>query len=315
MNMHVAQLRPVRAAEIVGLADPSGPMIDRLVEHNPRLTGLPRFADYTTMLDELHLDGVIIATPHTLHYEQIMTCLDHDLHVLAEKPMVCSVKHARSVIRKSRRKGRVLMIAYQRHFYPAFRYARELIAAGKIGKVTFVQALQAQEWLRATRGTWRQKMSLSGGGQLNDSGSHLVDIMLWVTDLTPDTVYAEINKRGTEVDILSGLTVRFRGGAIGSIAVVGDAPGWWEDVTFYGEKGALYVRDNRLLLQVGGPGAELKDVTERRRYRGDADRNFVNSILGKEEPQTPPVCGLRVMQLTEAAWESARAGQTVKVRR
>ena len=228
--------------------------------------------------------------------------------------MVCSVRHAKAVMRNSERKGLIFMLAYQRHFSPAFRYAKQLVAEGKIGKVTFVQALQAQEWLRATAGTWRQDPTLSGGGQLNDSASHLLDIILWVTDLVPNTVYAEINNRGTKVDILSGLAVRFRGGAIGSLAVVGDAPSWWEEVTFYGEKGALYVRDNRLLLQTGSPKAKTTDVTERKRYRGDADKNFVDSILGRDEPQTPPIWGLRVTQLTEAAWESGRTGKPAKVK-
>jgi predicted dehydrogenase len=315
MNVHVRQLQPVRAAEIVGLADPSDDMMDRLVARNPGLDGLPRFADYADMIDAVELDGVIIATPHTLHYEQIITSLDQGLHVLAEKPLVCTVGEARSVMRKASRRGLVLMIAYQRHFFPAFRYARKLVQTGKIGRVTFVQALQAQEWLNATRGTWRQDPALSGGGQLNDSASHLLDIVLWVTDLAPQTVYAEIDNCGAKVDILSGLAIRFKGGAIGSLAVVGDAPAWWEEVTFYGEKGALYIRDNRLLLQTGYPKTKTTDVTDRGKYRGDADRNFVGAIRGTAEPQTPPIWGLRVIQVTEAAWESARTGERVKVKR
>ncbi len=314
MSMHVDQLAPVKAAKIVGLADTSEDMLRRLVGRHPHLDGLPWFSDYRQMLKEVPMDGVIIATPHTLHYEQTMTCMERGLHVLVEKPRVCSVRHAKSVIRKSERKGLILMLAYQRHFSSVFRYAKQLVAEGKIGKVTFVQALQAQEWLRGTTGTWRQDPTLSGGGQLNDSASHLLDVILWVTDLVPDTVYAEINNRGTKVDILSGLAVRFRGGAIGSLAVVGDAPSWWEEVTFYGEKGALYVRDDRLLLQTASPKVKTTDVTERKRYRGDADKNFVDSILGRDEPQTPPIWGLRVTQLTEAAWESGRTGKPAKVK-
>jgi predicted dehydrogenase len=319
MSMHVNQLEPVRSAEIVGLADPEAKMLDRLVQRHPRLEGRPRFADYEEMLEAVPMDGVIIASPHVFHYEQIMTSLDRGLHVLTEKPMVCSVAHAKSVMRKSQRRKRVLMIAYQRHFSPASRYARELVASGKIGRVTFIQALQAQEWLRGTRGTWRQDPEISCGGQLNDSGSHLLDIILWVTGLTPDSVCAAIDERGSGVDINSGLTVRFKEGATASIAVVGDAPGWWEDVTYYCERGAIYIRDGRITLQTQASKrwgkTKSQDVTERRRYKGNADKNFVDSILGRDEPQTPPICGLRVIQLTQAAWESARAGEPVKVRR
>jgi predicted dehydrogenase len=43
------------------------------------------------------------------------------------------------------------------------------------------------------------------------------------------------------------------------------------------------------------------------------DRNFIDAIRGRDEVQVPPICGLRVIELTEAAWESARTGQPAKV--
>ena len=318
MDWHVRNYQDIKQAKIVGLVDVDEKQIANTVGKHTELEGVPTFSDYRKMIDEVELDGVVIATPHTLHFEQIMTCLDNGLHVLTEKPMVCSVDHAKKVMRKAKGAGKVVMISYQRHFSPAFRRAKKMIEEGKLGKMTFVAALQAQDWLRGTKGLWRQVPKLSGGGQLNDSGSHLVDIMLWVTGLEPTSVFAEINNRGTKVDILSALTVKFKGGAIGSLSVVGDAPGWWEDITFYGEEGGLYVREDKLLHSYrtrGKWGADLKELTARSKYSSNFDRNFVNSILGKEEPQTPPVCGLRVMQLTEAAWESARTGGPVKVKR
>jgi predicted dehydrogenase len=109
------------------------------------------------------------------------------------------------------------------------------------------------------------------------------------------------------------------------MSVVGDAPGWWEDIAFYGEKGGLYVRrdyltmrDDQLFQSSRGKSlfsAELKELTVKSKYSGNADKNFVDSILGKDEPQTPAIWGLRVMQLTEAAWASARIGAAVRAQR
>jgi len=318
MDWHIRNYREIKQAKVAALTDVAGKQIANTVGKHPELGGLPTFSDYRRMIAEVELDGVVIATPHTLHFEQIMTCLDHGLHVLTEKPMVCSVDHAKKVMRRAKKAGKVVMISYQRHFSPAFRLAKKMIEEGKLGKLTFVSALQAQDWLRGTKGLWRQDPKLSGGGQLNDSGSHLVDIMLWVTGLEPTSVFAEINTRGTKVDILSALTLKFKGGAIGTVSVVGDAPGWWEDITFYGEEGGLYVRGDQLLHSYRGKReweAELKEMSAKSKYSSNFDKNFVASILGREEPQTPPVCGLRVMQLTEGAWESERTGKPVKVRK
>ena len=317
MHQHVTQISEVKSAEIAALVDPSRASIRRMVRSHPSLAQVPRFADYRDMLAEVELEGAVIASPHSLHFEQIMACLEAGVNVLCEKPMVCRVEQARAVIRKAQRKKLVAMVSYQRHADPVFRYARKLIAEGKLGRVTFVSALLAQEWLRGTKGTWRQDPELSCGGELNDSGSHLIDIILWVTGLVPETVFARIDNCGTKVDILSALTFTFKGGAVGNLSVVGDAPGWWEEITFYGKKGALYYRDGRLFHHVpkkSGWGATVTEVTKKLRYRSTPDKNFVNSILGKDEPQSPPECGLRVAQLTQAAWESARVGRAVRVR-
>jgi predicted dehydrogenase len=312
MGRHIGNLLEIpRQASIVALCDIDPARIQRTVERWPALSETPSFADYREMIEKVDLDAVVIATPHTCHYEQIRDSLDAGLHVLVEKPMVCTVEHAKDVVARAKRKRKILNIAYQRHYDPSFRYARKLIADGKLGKVSYITAMQAQNWY-GLKDSWRGDPALSGGGQLNDSGSHLLDVMLWVTDLVPAEVFAYINNIEARVDILSALSVKFEGGALGNIAVVGHAPGWREDVSFYGMNGgALFVRDGRLLFQErGGPTA---DVTDKLKYRNTISRNFIRAIEGKEEPQVPGVCGLRVIQLTQAAWESAKKGRAVAV--
>ena len=188
-----------------------------------------------------------------------------------------------------------------------------MIRSGRLGRITYLAGLQAEDWLRPYRDTWRHDPSISCGGQLNDAGSHLLDIMLWVTGLAPARVFAEIDNRSAAVDILTSLTIRFSDGAIGSISVVGDAPRWREEISFYGEAGALYVREHSLLFEDAASDSLPQDLTGTAHYVGDVDRNFIDSILGRDVPQTPPACALRVTQLTEAAWKSAQSRQPVEI--
>ena len=173
--------------EVVGLCDVSGESIERVQERHreqhPHIVDVPVFEDYQEMLDKVEMDAVEISTPHTLHFEQIVAALDKGLHVLTEKPMVCTVDHAHQVIDKAEETGKVLMISYQRHLGAQYRFVRNQIMAGELGEIQFISALQDQQWYQGTIGLWRQKLSLSGGGQLNDSGSHLLDIVLWMTGL------------------------------------------------------------------------------------------------------------------------------------
>ncbi len=313
---HIRAMMAIEGVEVAAFADPSPQSLDQALQVAGR--PVPTFADYQQMLDAVPLDAVVISTPHTLHYQQVITCLERGLHVQVEKPMACSSAEARAILQKQQETGLVVLIGYQRHYEPRFRWVREQIREGALGRITYIQAFQGQNWLRNTRGKWRQVPELSGGGQLNDSGSHLVDILLWLTDLEPAEVSAFIDHRGAPVDINSALSVRFTNGAIGNLSVLGDqvAQGMWEDITIAGERGVIWLRQGGQAFIATEDALKPTPVTDFGPDIGGKDRNFIEAIRGTAENQVPPVCGLRVIQLTEAAWRSAaQGGRPVPVER
>ena len=311
---HIGRVLDISEAEVVALCDVDQASLQRAKERNAKAAELPEFTHYQEMLEQVELDAVEISTPHTLHFEQIMAALDKGLHVLTEKPMVCTVDHAHQVIAKAEETGKVLMISYQRHLQAQYRYVRNQIAAGEFGDIQFISALQDQKWYQGTIGLWRQQMALSGGGQLNDSGSHLLDIVLWMTGLEVAEVQAYMEYLDSEVDINSALSLRFGNGALGTIAVVGNSPtsGIWEDITIWGTKAVVYLRQGQIFYKT----QHSNEVYEVNNLPGSTtpDQNFIDAILGRDQVQVPPECGLRVIELTEAAWASAASGQPVKVK-
>ncbi len=311
---HMRRLAGIEGVQIVGLCDPSEDALKASVETLPALADTPKFADYEQLLNEVEMDAVEISTPHTAHYEQIMASLDKGLHVLTEKPMVCSVEHAKDVVAKAEATDVVFGVSYQRHTMAPYRYCREVIASGDMGACHFISCLQSQNWYRGQvgRGTWRSKMALSGGGQLNDSGSHLLDIILWMTDLQPAEVFAYIDNLGAEIDILTAMSVKFDGGAMGNFAVVGHAVNFFEEITLWCEDGTLAIRGDEVWRWDGG---EQRTVVagEALGRTWDPDLNFIATIRNEEEIQTPAACGLRVIQLTEAAWRSGDTGERALV--
>ncbi len=310
---HVAQMNRLADVEIVAFADPSAQSLKLATERLGR--SVPTFGDYREMIEGSKLDAVVISTPHTLHYEQAMYALEHGLHVEVEKPMACTSAHARALVQKQRETGKVLCIGYQRHFEPRFRWVRDQIASGRIGRVTFLQCFQSQNWLRSQRGSWRVDPGLGGGGQLNDSGSHLVDIVLWITGLEAMEASAYIDQRGERVDINAAVNVRFTNGALGNISIVGDqvAKGMWEDVTIAGDKGIIWMRQGGQVWIATEEALEPTQVTDFGPAIGGKDQNLVDAILGRAQVQVPPICGLRVIELTEAVWRAAEQGHPVAV--
>lgn len=306
---HVERMLKLPEVKIVSLVDTREVALTstqaKLTGHS---TGASLHSDYREMLEKEKPDAVLICTPHTCHFQQAVDSLDAGANVLLEKPMVNRVADAHALLKKIEETKKVVGLAYQRHTMSQFRFIKEKIASGDFGKVQYINALQQQGWAKGTAGSWRQDPELSGGGQINDSGSHLLDIILWTTGLAPEKVAAFMDNRGTPVDINSAVTVRFTSGAHGTISVVGDAAGWYEDITIWCDNGTFYVRNDSPFRVQGTDGkitapdlSELPDGT-------DVDTNFIRAIQGTEEIAGAPIDGLRTIELTEAAWESAAAG-------
>ncbi len=308
---HYHRLAATGRAEIVALTDPSAESLARFRERCPGSDAIPAYTRYEEMLASVELDAVLVLSPHACHGEQIAASLNRGLHVLTEKPFVCGSQEARTLINLARETGKVLSLSYQRHYDPVFRYMRSAIAEGQIGEVQFVQSMQAQEWLRLTEGTWRQVHALSGGGQLNDSGSHVVDIILWVTGLQVAEVTARGEYFGREVDVNGAITFKFENGALGNLSIIGNAPAWHEDHTIIGSKGAFYLRQDGTLIQQDALGATVPCALPE--YAENPDSNFIRCILGEDTTQSPPECGLQTLLVTEAIWKAMSTGGAVRL--
>jgi predicted dehydrogenase len=309
---HIRRLLQIPEAEILALADPSAAAIEQVMKRFPELANVSVYTDYREAILQANADAAVIVSPHSMHFEQGIACLDGGLHVLMEKPFVDGSEKAEHIIGHAASVNKHLAVAYQRHLMGPYIYIRDLIRNGELGKINFICAYQAQSWLQGTTGSWRQNPALSCGGQLNDSGSHLLDVVLWVTGLEPESVSAVIDNRGTQVDIDSAVTVRFREGAIATFNIVGSASiGWHEDVSIHGDKGTVLYRNNKIYVAKKGQ-KDIVEVTDELPASSDPNRDFVDLILGRvSEAAAPSSCGLRITRLTEAAWKSAANGSQI----
>ena len=310
---HISQLVKIDGVAITALCDIAPEAIEKARQQYPAVAGAWATPDYRELLARDDVDAVEIATPHTLHFEETLDAIAANKHILLEKPMVSRVEEAHTLLARLENYPKVMALAYQRHAQGQFLHMRERIASGEMGAVTYLNALQCQQWKNGTKGTWRQDPALSGGGQINDSGSHLLDILLWVSGLTVADVSAFMDNCGTPVDINSALAMRFTNGAQGTISIIGDAPTWHEDLTIWCERGVFFYRNGKL---------EFCDEKGRRTTLDGAhlpqssniDENFVGAIRGENAVAAPPICGLRTIELTEAAWKSAaQNGAPVKM--
>ncbi|WP_435157703.1 Gfo/Idh/MocA family protein [Haladaptatus sp. DFWS20] len=278
-----------------------------------------RYDDYVDMLDAEELDAVLIGTPHAFHYEQVTTALDRGLHVLCDKPLTIDREHARELAERSdvREGEQVLMVGYQRHLNQAFIRARERWH-GTERTPRFISAEITQNWISRFEDAWRTNPDLSGGGNLYDTGSHLIDAVLWTTELTPTSVQASMKFADEEnrVDERAQLTVEFENGSSASISVYSDAPCVREHIHVWDDEGALYLEgrqwEPRQLTEIEEDSTTVIPYMDNRRHESKAGV-FIDCIESGKEPPATARDAFAVTALTEAAYESARTGERISI--
>lgn len=302
---HLGLLSKMKEADVVALCDTDAHQLRLCKEAFPQYAAASEHSSHTALLADQNVDAVLICSPHTLHTQQILDSFAAGKHVLVEKPLTTSTRDAHTVIQARDKSGLVGAISYQRHGTGQFQYIREALQPGLYGKILSLNSHLAQQWLQFTQGTWRQRLYLSGGGQINDSGSHMIDIILWATGLRAKRIAAMMDNRGTEVDIDSVVSIEFEGGAYGSLTIIGDACLWHERHQIWLEKAALLLDGDELTI-IDEKGRNMKVTNWPAPV--SPDQNFVDAVLRGTDVLAPFECGLKTIELTEGAWRSAAQG-------
>ena len=133
-----------------------------------------------------------------------------------------------------------------------------------------------------------------------------------MSGLQPAEVFAFQDNLDAEVDILTAMSVKFDGGALLNLSVVGHAVNWFEEITLWTDKTCLAIRDDAV-WQFEGQTKHVISGADLGESSSDPDTNFINSIRGTETPQATAEDALKVIQLSEATWRSAEQGVVAKV--
>jgi predicted dehydrogenase len=274
-----------------------------------------QYTEYPAMLESAAIDAVLVGTPHTLHYEQVVAALERGCHVYCDKPLTTDLDRARDLAVRVQGSDLTVMVGYQRHLQTAFRTARERVTDHEPRWVT---ASITQSWIDDSRGTWRLEPELSGGGFLYDTGSHVLDGVLWTTGLEPVSVAASMDFHDDEnrVDYRAHLDVEFANGATGTFSFHGDAPSVREHVHLWDDEGAVYLEGtqwgSREVREIHPDAGEYVPYIDPRGEQSRADA-FLESVSDGIEPPATVRDALRVTALTEAAYEAVRSGERIAI--
>jgi predicted dehydrogenase len=285
---------PTPSEEVQDLAKRTGARLVGKIEALPATTG-------STM--------AIVTTPHALHAEHVAYALGRGWHVLCDKPFVMRAADAWSLAAEAAGRKLVNAVAFNRRFDRGCLRARDLIRAGAIGPVRYVETVQ----LGYEGKGWFLVPSLGGGGPFTGRATHMADIVPWLIEKTPTRVRARV-RGGSEIRVDSG----------GLIDVLFDElechmtcieEGWhmWDEVRIFGQDGLIELR-RPLKFPIGW---EMTALTRRgeaiERLEADptpggATANFLAAL----RTGSPVACNfadaLVSTAIVERAFASARSG-------
>jgi len=301
--------------------------------------------DYRRLLEDDGINTLVIATPTDLHQVMLTEALQSHKAIYMDKPLAVNLSQAREIWNTVQQTGNNAQMAFEFRFCPALQTARSMIVAGRLGnlyafRLTYFRSSYAD--LNKPLG-WKGKAK-SDGGVLNDYASHLIDMLLWLTD-SPQTIVAQkrtfIHQRPiskgsqekipVETDDHTTLLCSMPSGGMGTIEVGRLIYGAMNDmgVEIYGSKASIrwnLMNPNYLLLAEGnhpsGESGWLHIPTVQRypdaalpgddvpvgmmRFHIASVADFLRRTLAGE-PYDPDIAqGLRVQAVVEAANQSAK---------
>lgn len=292
-----------------------------------KATGGRPFADLDAMLAQSSADVVVLCTPSGLHSRQAIAAAEAGRHVVTEKPMATRWRDGLEMVDACDQAGVYLFVVKQNRRNSTLQLLKRTIDAGRFGRIHMVHLnvfwTRPQEYYDADswRGTWE-----FDGGALMNQASHYVDLLDWLIGPV-DRVQAMTGTlaRNIQVEDTGVLNVRWRSGALGSMAVTMlTYPRNMEgSITIIGEHGTA---------RIGGVAVnEIQHWEFAEPHPDDAlaetasyetpsvyglghplyYENVIQSLRGEALPDTDGREGLRSLELLIAAYLSARDGCSV----
>ena len=297
-----------------------------------RDVSIKRYTDYKVMLCENEIDLVGIATESGVHAEIALYCIEHDIHVIIEKPMAMSMEDATQIVSLSNERNVKVCACHQNRFNLSVQEMRKALEAGRFGRLSHgsihVRWNRNQDYYTQApwRGTWAQD-----GGCLMNQCIHGIDLLRWMMGDEVVEVYAQTAQQFhnyLECEDVGVAVVKFKDGAVGTIEGTTNVyPKNLEETLYlFGETGTaklggkscnaidtwLFANEtehDKVLQQ--GFFEETENVYGNGHTSVYAD--MIEAIHNNRKPYIDAAAGRNALEMVLAMYQSAATGQPVKL--
>ena len=270
------------------------------------------------VLADRDVEGVLIATPHSLHADQVVAAARAGKHVFVDKPFTLTVADARRAMDACRKAGVVLAVGHQRRRQSASRALRRLIDEGALGRVAQIEGnVSVDIGFTFKPGMWRSARAETPGGSMTNLGIHHVDTYQYL--LGPIAQVSALARRvaltGVDIDDSTSILFEFASGSLGYLGTSWIHANRSSVIAVHGTEAQAWSEADGSRLLVARRGQPERTPVELKPVDAVVEElaEFARCVREGTRPEVGGEEATRNIAVLEAIVESAATGRTVPV--
>jgi predicted dehydrogenase len=312
-------------AQCVAVCDVYEPTLERARSESPK--DAKAYVNYHDMLAQPGIDFVVIATPDHQHKPHLLAALAAGKDVYQEKPLSLNLQQSAEMVAAVRQTKQIVQIGMQRRSMPFLHKAKQLVDGGALGRISMVKPMwnwHFTEWLdnsplqgkldwdlflgsapkrplEPKRFRWWRGFWDYSGGNMTDQGTHLMDVVQWMTNSGPPrsaVCQGQVigNPEAEAPDVFTAV-FEYPGFLAQWSLDYCSTYDWDWSVTFLGDKASLVLDRSgyRLYKDNGASATPWTQSGKSELIAQEADRdsatahqqNFLDCIRTRQEPNCP----------------------------
>jgi predicted dehydrogenase len=269
--------------------------------------------DLEQALADQRVQAVVLATPHSLHVDQIVRVAAAGKPVFCEKPLALKRADAERAVAAAKRAGVPLGVGQNKRFWPSMAELRRVVASGVLGRVMHIEGHYSNENSGLHFSAWRDSPSESPGGGMTGTGIHMLDAFVSVGGPLSEVNARVITHRsGPDPRDTASVMFRFANNLSGYFGAVRASPFYWRMHVFGDEGSVEALGETEVIARMRGGKVERREFGKIDSIRAEIDA-FADAAIGHSSYPITPAEMVDTIAAFEAIIQSMDTGRSVSI--
>jgi predicted dehydrogenase len=270
-------------------------------------------ANYADVLADRRVQAVVLATPHSVHVDQIIAAAQAGKAVLCEKPLALTRSDAQRAVDACRHAGVLLGVGHDKRHLASMRELRRIVESGDLGQILLTEGNSSNEVSLQHYSPWRELEAETPGVSLTATGVHIIDAFVsLVGPVRRVRAQALVHESAPGPVDSVAVTLEFRNGASGVICSARPSPYFWR-VHVFGTHGSVEaIGESELVIRMSGSEPRRYTLEPVDQVRVELEL-FADAVSGRAPYPMPAEQIVETVAVFEAASKSMTTGEAVLI--